>query len=265
MEVREESWGEKKEWKMVGVAGEDKTWKVTAMTWRITIMSQMGATQFEFSLPTFLQSWKSPLQTQATGPVPVHAAYSHQAPFGQAQVLWWPCTSQDTSLVPRTILLFVPGQCTLLSRLLVLLTCYFAGNPGLLDFYIPFLDAIYHEANSSVTIFAHGHLGLSSYFGGDRSFPDTSSVGLPAQIQAHVELLDELLAAYGPETRVLLVGHSIGAWFIQEMLKARAAELRSQTRRFGAFLLCPTISEIARSPKGQKLTVRTSTAVIHVL
>jgi pimeloyl-ACP methyl ester carboxylesterase len=139
-----------------------------------------------------------------------------------------------------------------------LLISPFSGNPGLLDFYVPFLDAIYHKANistsSSVTIFAHAHLGLSSYIGGDRSFPDTSSVSLPAQIQAHVEFLDELLAAYGPETSVLLVGHSIGTWFIQEMLKARAAALRPHLH-VGAYMLFPTLSEIGRSPSGKTLSV----------
>ncbi|KAH9039444.1 hypothetical protein EDB83DRAFT_2411710 [Lactarius deliciosus] len=197
----------------------------------------MGATQFESSLPRFLQPSQSPLPTQAPGPVPVHATYSHGRPFGQAQVLWWPCTprSQGDSVIPRTVLLFIPG------------------NPGLLDVYIPFLDAIYSEANSSVTIFAHAHLGLSSYVGGDRSFPDTSSVTLPAQIQAHAEFLDELLAAYGPETSVLLVGHSIGAWFIQEMMKAHATDLHSR-KRVGAFMLTPTLSEIGGSPNGKILS-----------
>ncbi|KAI9455146.1 hypothetical protein BJY52DRAFT_1213395 [Lactarius psammicola] len=200
----------------------------------------MGATQFEPTLPRFLQLSQSPLPTQASKPVPVHATYSHERPFGQAQVLWWPCSSHDGSVTPRTVLLFIPG------------------NPGLLDFYVPFLDAIYAEANSStsstsVTIFAHAHLGLSSYIGGDRSFPDTSSVTLPAQIQAHVEFLDELLTAYDLEASVLLVGHSIGAWFIQEMLKARAAALRAR-KRVGAFMLTPTLSEIGRSPSGKILS-----------
>ncbi|KAI9443998.1 hypothetical protein H4582DRAFT_1918432 [Lactarius indigo] len=203
----------------------------------------MGAT-LESSLPSFLQPSQSPLPSQAPGPVPVHATYNHGRPFGQAQVLWWPWTPKDPksqgasdSVVPgpRTVLVFIPG------------------NPGLLDFYIPFLDAIYAEAKSSITIFAHAHLGLSSYIGGDRSFPDTSSVTLPAQIQSHVEFLDELLAAYGPETNVLFVGHSIGAWFIQEMLKARTAALRSHTR-VGAFMLTPTISEIGGSPNGKFLS-----------
>lgn len=127
-----------------------------------------------------------------------------------------------------------------------------SGNPGLLDHYVPFLNAIHRESvsessdpdsnstsnaspSSSVTIFAHAHLGLSSYIGIDGppfsfSFPEPSSVALPAQIEAHLEFLDELLAAYAhdggprhPAPRVLLVGHSIGAWFVQELLKARAS------------------------------------------
>ena len=46
------------------------------------------------------------------------------------------------------------------------------GNPGLLDFYVPFLDAI-HEATakSSVAILAHAHLGLISHVGGDGARP----------------------------------------------------------------------------------------------
>jgi pimeloyl-ACP methyl ester carboxylesterase len=140
------------------------------------------------------------------------------------------------------------------------------GNPGLLDFYVPFLDAIHREATSHspgspespVTIFAHAHLGLSSYVGGGAgasTYPETAHVALPAQIQAHLEFLDELLAAHAPTTRVLLVGHSIGAWFVQEMLKARAAALRP---RVGAFFLFPTMSHIGLSPNGRMLSVRVS-------
>ncbi|KAH9995909.1 hypothetical protein BJV74DRAFT_300115 [Russula compacta] len=197
-------------------------------------------------LPPFLKSWQSPQRSGAHARVPLRAVYTHKQPFGQAQVLWWPhgMRALDSTVVPRTVLLFIPG------------------NPGLLDMYVPFLDAVHRGAISNsessespglgrVTIFAHAHLGLTSYVrGGDGSFPaETSHVELAAQIQAHVEFLDELLAAYGPATRVLLVGHSIGAWFIQEVLKARKA-LRP---RVGAYLLCPTLSHIARSPKGKKL------------
>ncbi|KAN0132802.1 DUF2305 domain containing protein [Lactarius tabidus] len=190
------------------------------------------------SLPRFLQpSLQPPLPTQAPRPPPVHAVYSHEQPFGQSQVLWWPWRPQNGSVqvMPRTVLLFIPG------------------NPGLLDFYMPFLDAIYDKVSTSATIFAHAHLGLSSFIGGDRSFPKTSSVTLPAQVQAHLEFLDELLAAYGPEATVLLVGHSIGSWFVQEMLKARATALHPRPR-VGVFMLFPVISEVVSSPGGKRFS-----------
>jgi pimeloyl-ACP methyl ester carboxylesterase len=125
-----------------------------------------------------------------------------------------------------------------------------------------------------VTIFAHSHLGLSSYIqvGADSdsdsksssssSYPETSNVALTAQIQAHLEFLDELLAAYGSTTRVLLVGHSIGSWLIQEILKARAGALRP---RVGAYMLFPTISHIIRTPNGRKLSVRVSAPPLLIL
>ena len=134
----------------------------------------------------------------------------------------------------------------------------------MLDFYVPFMDAIYNEVNTSkslsVTIFAHAHLGLSSFIGGDRSFPSASSVTLPAQVQAHLEFLDELLTAYGPETSVLLVGHSIGSWFVQEMLKARATALHPRPR-VGAFMLFPVLSDVARSPGGKRFSVRRASSL----
>jgi pimeloyl-ACP methyl ester carboxylesterase len=117
-----------------------------------------------------------------------------------------------------------------------------------------------------VTIFAHSHLGLSSYIrlgNSDKSrgsWPEKSSVALRAQIQAHLEFLDDLLVAYddGPATRVLLVGHSIGCWLIQEILKARARAVGALRPRVGAYMLFPTISHIVRSPNGRKLSVRIS-------
>ena len=50
---------------------------------------------------------------------------------------------------------------------------------------------------------------------------------------------------------MLLVGHSIGVWFIQEVLKARA----SLCPRVGAYMLFPTLSDIAKTPDGRMLWV----------
>jgi len=269
-------------------------------------------------LPRFLKPIQPTHCSNTQVSVPVHAVYTHKHPFGDAHVLWWPAqpvtrrvcdSSNKTVPTPRTILLFIPGTfsflhddgrqrstyksktkllppppirvCGCVCVLLIHLTLLPLGNPGLLEFYVPFLNAIYRSANpdpssqtssssspssstTSVTILAHSHLGLSSYTrlgNSDKScspWPEKSSVTLRAQIQAHLEFLDELLATYDddPATRVLLVGHSIGCWLIQEMLRARAAGgLRS---RVGAYMLFPTISHIVRSPNGRKLSVRIS-------
>ena len=61
-------------------------------------------------LPRFLRPWESSLQTHWHVPsVPVHAVYTHRRPFGQAQVLLWPCGTPDNTVIPRTVLLFIPG------------------------------------------------------------------------------------------------------------------------------------------------------------
>ncbi|KAI9462885.1 hypothetical protein BJY52DRAFT_1185001 [Lactarius psammicola] len=106
------------------------------------------------------------------------------------------------------------------------------------------LVAIYHATNpstsTSVTIFIHAHLRLSPYIAGDRSSPDIS-ITLPTQVQAHVEFLDGLVAAYGPETSMLLMGHSV-----QEMLKLRRPALLcfALTHTSVQFMLFTTVSNI---------------------
>src|SRR5712675_467299 len=195
-------------------------------------------------LPRFLRPCQSPQRSGTRAPAPVHALFTHRQPFGDAQVLWWPPTGtrgrDSTAIVPRTVLLFIPGTSPRPSIVVavahppfpdvfylffpfryplrhrhrvIIAPC--SGNPGLLDFYVPFLDAIHRGAvipasksdsdseSESLTIFAHAHLGLSSYVTArgdsasyDYYYPEPSSVALHAQVQAHAEFLDELLAAY---------------------------------------------------------------------
>ena len=70
----------------------------------------VGSTPLKAPLPSFLQPRQLPHQ-QTHPPVPVHATYTHKRPFGQAQVLWWPWPwgTPDRTVIPRTVLLFIPG------------------------------------------------------------------------------------------------------------------------------------------------------------
>ncbi|KAI9443713.1 hypothetical protein BJY52DRAFT_444231 [Lactarius psammicola] len=117
------------------------------------------------------------------------------------------------SCLPLTIPPFIPGDFSLLGQ----------ATPFLTQSTTQSTFPCHHP----VTIFrvTHAHLGLSSFIGGNHSFPNTCLVTLPALLQARVKFLDELLAAYGPETSVPLAGHSIGAWFTQEIQRVRTAVL----------------------------------------
>ncbi|KAF8261849.1 hypothetical protein EI94DRAFT_1809659 [Lactarius quietus] len=108
-------------------------------------------------------------------------------------------------------------------------TTFIPGNPQLLNFYIPFLDAIYYAGNYSITIFAHRHLGLSLH-----------------QRRLHLprHLFPEPASA-NTTTSVL------GSWFIQE----RSKKACPKTRRVGASMLFPTISEICSSPNEKILAL----------
>lgn len=71
-------------------------------------------------LPRFLKPSKSPQSYGTHALMPVHAVYDHKRPFGQAQVLWWPSGTHvcNSMVVPRTVLLFIPGACPSFTDLL---------------------------------------------------------------------------------------------------------------------------------------------------
>lgn len=90
---------------------------------------------------------------------------------------------------------------------------YSSGNPGLLDFYPPFLSAIRDKDTSGkLAILAHGHIGHTPGLGNIDSSSDASRYCLTAQLQSAIEAFDALRSAFGSNTRIILVGHSMGSW-----------------------------------------------------
>lgn len=84
----------------------------------------------------------------------------------------------------------------------------YPGNPGLLDFYTPFLNAIYlKDTTSRLAIFGHSHIGHSPGFHGS-----SSSYSLACQVQSALEAFDAIKASFGAHTKVVIIGHSVGAW-----------------------------------------------------
>ncbi|KZV71194.1 hypothetical protein PENSPDRAFT_751907 [Peniophora sp. CONT] len=178
------------------------------------------------SLPTFLAPAPASSASLAESDTPIDCIIKHSRPLGSSPCLWWPPTNGATK--PNTVLIFVPG------------------NPGLVTFYPPFLSAIHStESSNSLAIVAHGHLGSDP---GSSEWPDASQIGLTAQIAALLELVDALQHEYGSEVKTVLAAHSMGAWLSAQVLKERPQAISSM------LLLFPTISNIAQTPNGKKLS-----------
>ncbi|KAL4241821.1 AB hydrolase superfamily protein [Abortiporus biennis] len=174
------------------------------------------------SLPPFLQPLKTSQANVDSSSSHLNATFTHHRFSRSAHVLWWPHTSSSS-----TILIFVPG------------------NPGLLNFYIPFLASVHNKSNHTLPILAHSHLGHTPGLGTGSS-EDTSrlSLGLIAQVESLLELIDAVKSVY---SKVIIAGHSVGCWLTMQVLKERPELIQS------IILLFPTISHIKSTPNGQNL------------
>jgi len=170
------------------------------------------------ALPPFLQPLAGFSETS-----PRQCVFEHNARLGAAHSLWW-----SSHGVCKAVILFLPG------------------NPGLLGFYIPFLSAIHaRDTSGALAIFGHAHLGHT---------PDIEDLtqrhadsSLFAQVESAVEALDAIKNSFGSKTKVVIIGHSVGAWIALQVLKARPDDVSAE------FLLFPTICHIRETPNGRRL------------
>lgn len=85
-----------------------------------------------------------------------------------------------------------------------------SGNPGLLDFYIPFLSAIHEkDTTSRLAIFGHSHIGHTPDVAHERP---PSCYTLAAQTESILEAFDAIYDMYGANAKIVVIGHSVGSW-----------------------------------------------------
>ncbi|CDH56476.1 hypothetical protein RO3G_13677 [Lichtheimia corymbifera JMRC:FSU:9682] len=132
--------------------------------------------------------------------------------------LWWPARSQKA----ETVILFIPG------------------NPGLIDYYTEFLEKVYQQASPNVEIFGVSQLGMSA------SSPPDKEYTFQEQIDHKVFCFDMLQKA-NPDARIIIMGHSIGAYLAAEVVKQRPTAV---SRVFGLF---PCLYDIGKTPKGIRI------------
>lgn len=122
---------------------------------------------------------------------------------GASSSFWY--GPREGSAKPDVVVLFRPGEQQ--SEFFdVVRSTSVVGNPGILSVYLAFLQEWHDHFKGNLAIVAIGNLGQ----GGERYLSD-DSVGLKAQVQHTVDLLDAAKDYY-PKSKIILSGHSMGSW-----------------------------------------------------
>lgn len=138
------------------------------------------------------------------------------------------------------------------------------GNPGLISYYEPFLAAVHSLLLSSPTSRSANFYICGHSLTGFDTLPDRqgyeSPVGLSDQIIKSEKLLYDHInehrqsnAARGKSLKVILMGHSVGAYILLELIRQHRQKIEEGEEDFdliGGILLFPTITHLAKSPSG---------------
>ncbi|KAI0157403.1 hypothetical protein GGR57DRAFT_491222 [Xylariaceae sp. FL1272] len=152
---------------------------------------------------------------------------------------------------------------------------FISGNPGLIDYYEPFLSTLHAaiESSSSLNgtkfhIYGQNLLGFSD----DEHEPFTSKnkpYSLEQQIQYTLESLSNLRIPSGPRQgepydNVLLMGHSVGSYIALELSHRvlRDPNAAPHLHLSSGIFLFPTIENIASSPSGWRLNMLRQTPLL---
>ncbi|KAL8847363.1 MAG: hypothetical protein Q9221_007591 [Calogaya cf. arnoldii] len=132
------------------------------------------------------------------------------------------------------------------------------GNPGLVTYYDPFLSTLHALLSSSSTLpSANFHIYGHSLAGFETTEQHHELAGLEKQIEFVDDLLyeqvDEVRHHAGRTPKVILMGHSVGAYILLEVIRRHRTRIERGAKDFdliGGILLFPTITHIAQSPSG---------------
>lgn len=153
---------------------------------------------------------------------------------------------------------------------------YITGNPGLIEYYSTFLTHLYGlltrhtSSNPFETIDFHifGR-SLSGFEADSQHRPrkekrDRPPFGLQEQISHSEAALEELVREVrnggAKDIRVIMMGHSVGAYIMLEITRRLREKVEKKVddgiRIVGGVCLFPTVAHIAHSPSGKKSSVR---------
>ena len=148
---------------------------------------------------------------------------------------------------------------------------FLPGNPGLIQFYRPFISKLRTLLSTSSTtefskfyICGHSHKGFETAQNGKEFNPSRYPLGLEQQIKEQELLLYDQIRFHrsrtGQTPKVILMGHSVGCYMLLELIQHHRDKIEEGEEDFdliGGILLFPTITDIAKSPLGMVFGVRT--------
>jgi hypothetical protein len=152
---------------------------------------------------------------------------------------------------------------------------FISGNPGLIGYYHPFLSLLSNYLDEEKEENLPSPPSFQIYgcsLGGfeiDERQPSPSNNSIDLDLEDQICFVQGKLATLmgdegngngnaGTRQKVILVGHSVGAYIAMEILRRHhESKPESAFDIIGGAMLFPTVKDIAASPSGQKLTVHT--------
>lgn len=126
------------------------------------------------------------------------------------------------------------------------------GNPGLPGFYTEFLGNVHRQLNCEMPVWVIGHLGHDD--------PPPQSIREVPPLVGNEAIFDlenqvkhklNFIETYVPKNvKIHLMGHSIGAWMVLQLLKHDIIKTRIQK----CYLLFPTVERMVESNNGWLFT-----------
>lgn len=120
------------------------------------------------------------------------------------------CTGHPRSQMCPQRLLSYSSQVCFFARCKFFISNSITGNPGLLDFYIPFLNALHDkDVTENLAIVAHTHIDHTP--GVYKDTNPHSRHSLTSQVHSAIEAFDATVAEFR-SSKIVVIGHSVGAW-----------------------------------------------------
>ena len=136
---------------------------------------------------------------------------------------------------------------------------FIPGNPGIVDFYQSYAEALVQESGNTLQVVIIGHAGHGSAAARAGGGARLACHNLDAQITHHIAAANLLLEQRARPVSVLFLGgHSIGGYIALEVAKSLEI-LQQQQQRSHPYQLCgilalfPTLHHIGSTPNGRRL------------